>query len=63
MLCYSLGRTTIRLMGKSSISGEGEGIIIERPKEEILSLARAGESQNLEYKYDVIEEKDKTDFI
>jgi hypothetical protein len=43
--------------------GEGEGIIIERPKEEILSLARAGESQNLEYKYDVIEEKNKTDFI
>ena len=25
---------------------EGEGVIIERPEEEILSLTRAGESQN-----------------
>ena len=42
---------------------EEEGIIIERPEEEILSLTRAGESQNLEYKYDVTNEEQKNDFI
>ena len=45
------------------IAEEGEGISIERPKEEILSLTRAGESQNLEYKYDVDVQKQKNDFI
>lgn len=42
---------------------EEEDIFVERPEEEILSLARAGESQNLEYKYDVIDNGDKNDFI
>lgn len=44
-------------------SAEEEGVIIERPEEEILSLTKAGESQNLEYKYDVINEDSKNDFI
>jgi len=42
---------------------EEEGIFVERPEEEILSLARAGESQTLEYKYDVISEDNKNDLI
>jgi len=44
-------------------SVEEEGIVIERPTEEILSLAQAGESQNLEYKYDVTDPNSKNDFI
>jgi len=40
-----------------------EGIIIERPEEEIIFLARAGESQNLEYKGDIVSEENKNDFI
>jgi len=40
-----------------------EGIFVERLEEEILSLARQGESQTLEYKYDVIDDKQKNDFI
>jgi len=42
---------------------EEEGITIERPEEEILSLTKAGESQNLEYKYDVTAKDPKNDFI
>lgn len=42
--------------------GEEEGIIIERPEEEIVSLSRVGEGQNLEYKGD-IDDKNKNDFI
>jgi len=42
---------------------EGEGVFTERPKEEILSLTRAGESQYLEYKYDVVDGGNKNDFI
>ena len=43
---------------------EEEGIFIERPEEAILSLARAGESQTLEYKYDITnDDKSKNDFI
>jgi hypothetical protein len=42
---------------------EEEGIFLERPEEEILSLLRAGESQNLEYKQDVISEDHKNDLI
>lgn len=44
-------------------SQEGEGVFTERPKEEVLSLTRAGESQYLEYKYDVVNEGNKNDFI
>jgi len=44
-------------------SVEEEGVFVERPDEEILSLTKAGESQNLEYKYDVVDEDKKTDFI
>jgi len=42
---------------------EEEGISVERPEEEILLLTRAGESQNLEYKYQVDSEDKKNDFI
>jgi len=42
---------------------EGEGVFTERPEEEILSLTRGGESQYLEYKYDVIEEGGKNDLV
>lgn len=42
---------------------EGEGVFTERPEEEILSLTRAGESQYLEYKYDVVDGGNKNDFI
>lgn len=42
---------------------EEEGIFLERPEEEIFSLSRAGESQNLEYKYDLIDDAKKNDFI
>jgi len=42
---------------------EEEGIFIERPEEEILSLMSAGESQDLEYKQNVDDEKKKNDFI
>lgn len=42
---------------------EEEGISVERPEEEIVLLTRAGESQNLEYKYQVDSEDKKTDFI
>ncbi|MCJ7771043.1 ATP-binding protein [Candidatus Bathyarchaeota archaeon] len=43
--------------------GQDEGIIVERPEEEILSLLRAGESQGLEYKQDVVDEKGRNDLI
>lgn len=42
---------------------EGEGVLTERPEEEILSLLRAGESQNLEYKQHLDDENKKNDFI
>jgi len=42
---------------------EEEGVLIERPEEEILSLLRAGESQNLEYKQHLDDENKKNDFI
>jgi len=44
-------------------SVEEEGVFIERPEEEILSLMKAGESQNLEYKHNVVDENKKRDFI
>jgi hypothetical protein len=43
--------------------GEDEGVVVERPEEEILSLTRTGESQNIEYKYDVNSDDPKNDFI
>lgn len=42
---------------------EKEGILVERPDEEIVSLTKAGESQTLEYKYDVENENAKNEFI
>jgi ATP-dependent DNA helicase RecG len=42
---------------------EGEGVLTERPEEEIRSLLKAGESQNLEYKQHVDDENKKNDFI
>jgi hypothetical protein len=42
---------------------EDEGIFLERPEEEILSLTKAGESQDLEYKHDVIDDDGKNDLI
>jgi hypothetical protein len=42
---------------------EGEGVVIERPEEEILSLTKVGESQNLEYKPDILDENKRNDFI
>lgn len=42
---------------------DGKGVSIERPKEEIISLTRAGENQNLEYKYDVMSDEQKNHFI
>ena len=44
-------------------SVEEEGVFIERPEEEILSLTKAGESQDLEYKYGIVDKDDKNDFI
>jgi hypothetical protein len=40
-----------------------EGIFLERPEEEIMSLLKAGESQTLEYKQDVVDEKGRNDLI
>jgi hypothetical protein len=40
-----------------------EGIFLERPEEEILSLAKIGEKQNLEYKYDAKDEKQRSDLL
>jgi hypothetical protein len=42
---------------------QSEGVVIERPEEEILSLTRIGESQDLEYKYDVRDDNQKNDLI
>ena len=42
---------------------EEEGIFVERSEEEVLSLAKAGESQDLEYKYDIVDKNNKNDFI
>jgi hypothetical protein len=42
---------------------EEEGIFLERPGEEILSLTKIGEKQNLEYKYDAKEENQRTDLL
>ena len=54
----------VKLDGKEFGTWRGEkGIIIERPKEEILFLTRAGESQTLEYKGDMVDENNKNDFI
>jgi hypothetical protein len=54
----------MKLDGKEFGTWRGEkGIIIERPKEEILFLTRAGESQTLEYKGDIVDENNKNDFI
>ena len=44
-------------------SVEEEGVFVERPEEEILSLTKAGESQNLEYKPDIFDENKRNDFI
>ena len=44
-------------------SVEEEGIFVERPKEEILSLAKAGESQNIEYKRDILNDHTKNDLV
>jgi hypothetical protein len=40
-----------------------EGIFLERPEEEIMSLLKAGESQGLEYKQDVVDEKGRNDLV
>lgn len=55
----------IKIDGKEFATwrSEDEGIFLERPGEEILSLLRAGESQELEYKRDIIEETQKNDLI
>ena len=54
----------VKLDGKEFGTWRGEkGIIIERPKEEILFLTRAGESQTLEYKGDMVDENNKNDGI
>ena len=42
---------------------EGEGVFTERSEDEILSLTRAGESQDLEYKQHVDDDSKKNDFI
>lgn len=42
---------------------EGEGVFIERPEEEILSLTSLGESQDLEYKRHIEDENKRNDFI
>lgn len=42
---------------------QDEGVFLERPEEEIVSLLKAGESQNLEYKKDVVDEKGRNDLI
>lgn len=42
---------------------EREGVLFERPEEEIRSLMRAGESQTLEYKYNVESPNSKNEFI
>jgi len=55
--------TRIDLKEVQKWKGEEEGIFIERTEEEVLSLSRAGESQNLEYKYDIIDDDNKNDFI
>lgn len=44
-------------------SVEEEGVFVERPVEEILSLAKVGESQNLEYKPDIFDKNKRNDFI
>ena len=56
-------RIDLKEVAKWRGEDEEEGIFIERTEEEVLSLSRAGESQNLEYKYDVIDESQKNDFI
>jgi hypothetical protein len=40
-----------------------EGIFLERPEEEIVSLLKTGESQGLEYKQDAVDEKGRNDLI
>lgn len=47
----------------STWRSEDEGIFIERPEEEVLSLTRMGESQDLEYKHDIIDDDSKNDLI
>jgi hypothetical protein len=42
---------------------QDEGIFLERPEEEIVSLLKAGESQGLEYKQDAVDEKGRNDLI
>ena len=44
-------------------SVEEEGVFVERSEEEILSLTKAGESQDLEYKYEIVDKDNKNDFI
>jgi hypothetical protein len=44
-------------------STEEEGVYIERPEEEIFYLTKAGESQNLEYKFDILDDLKRNDFI
>jgi hypothetical protein len=43
--------------------GQDEGIFLERPEEEIVSLLKAGESQDLEYKRDIVNDKGRNDLI
>ena len=45
----------------SKFRSEEEGIFIERPGDEIISLAKAGESENLEYKGEVFTIDNKVD--
>lgn len=42
---------------------EKEGIVIERPEEEIFFLIKEGEGQDLEYKYNIESDKAKNEFI
>jgi hypothetical protein len=55
----------IKIDGKEFAAwrSEAEGIFLERPDEEIMSLLKAGESQNLEYKLDVVDEKGRNDLV
>jgi hypothetical protein len=66
-LCATLlsRQDNIKIDGKefSTWRREDEGIFLERPEEEILSLSRAGESQDLEYKQEVDNETKKNDLI
>ena len=59
-----LRKDNLKIDGKEFGTWRGEkGVIVERPKEEVLFLTKSGESQSLEYKGDIVEEITKNDFI